>query len=97
MLEHLAQARAAQSPSARFSALLGQIQPASSEVAAYLIHKRTLETRLQQQFSAPAVEIIGSHSRGTAIRGVSDMDLLVRDLALESAPVHRGEVDASVR
>jgi len=62
----------------RFSALLRQIQPTEAELTAYYGHRRTLETRLHQQFGTTAVEIIGSHSRGTAIRGASDMDILVR-------------------
>jgi predicted nucleotidyltransferase len=78
MLEHLARARSAQSPSSRFAALLSHLQPTTAELAAYTGHKRTLETRLQQQLSASNVEIIGSHSRGTAIRGASDLDVLVR-------------------
>jgi len=78
MLENLARARSAQSPSSRFAALLAQLQPTTAELAAYVGHKRTLETRLRQQLGASNVEIIGSHSRGTAIRGASDLDILVR-------------------
>lgn len=78
MLEHLAHARALRAPGSRFAALLGNLQPTAAELSAYAGHRRTLETRLRQQFATPAVEVIGSHSRGTAIRGASDMDMLVR-------------------
>jgi len=78
MLEHLARARSAQSPGSRFAALLAHLQPTTAELTAYAGHRRTLETRLQQQFGTPAVEVIGSHDRGTAIRSASDMDILVR-------------------
>lgn len=78
MLEHLARARSSQSPSSRFAALLAQLQPTAAELAAYTLHKRTLEVRMRQQLGASNVEIIGSHSRGTAIQGASDLDILVR-------------------
>ena len=78
MLEHLARARSAQSPGSRFAALLAHLQPTTAELTAYAGHRRTLEIRLQQQFGTPAVEVIGSHDRGTAIRSASDMDILVR-------------------
>ena len=80
MLAHLAlaHARSLQSPGSRFSVLLAHLQPTAAEKSAYAGHRRTLEIRLQQQFEAPGVEVIGSHSRGTAIGGSSDMDILVR-------------------
>jgi hypothetical protein len=73
-----AHATASQSPSARFSALLRNLQPTGAELSAYTQHRRTLETRLHQHFGGPGLEVIGSHSRGTAITGMSDLDVLVR-------------------
>jgi predicted nucleotidyltransferase len=72
------QVSAGQSPAARFSALIRHLQPTSTELSAYAQHRRTLETRLHQHFGGPRLEVIGSHSRGTAISGVSDVDVLVR-------------------
>src|SRR5450432_3713773 len=77
MLEQLARARAAQAMGSRFSVLLTHLQPTPTKLNAYAGHRRTLEARLQQ-FATPAVEVIGSHDRGTAIRDASDMDILVR-------------------
>lgn len=62
--------------SERFFSLLDSIQPGSIELAKYESHRSTVATRLAKVFPGIKVEVIGSHARGSAIAGSSDLDLL---------------------
>lgn len=68
----------------RFQTLLSGIQPTQAELATYEGHMGTVGRRLATSFPGTRVELIGSHSRGTAIAGASDLDLMAhvpRDVA----------------
>ncbi len=52
------------------------LQPLESEVTAAYQHTATIRARLNKSFLVASVVRIGSHSRGTAIRTHSDVDLL---------------------
>lgn len=62
----------------RFMTLLYSIQPSDRELAQYDSHRSTVATRLATVFPGTTVDVIGSHERGSAISGVSDLDLLAR-------------------
>jgi predicted nucleotidyltransferase len=59
----------------RILRLLDSIQPGTAELDKYESHHSTVAARLSKVFPGTKVEIIGSHSRGSAISG-SDLDLL---------------------
>lgn len=63
-------------PNLALRRLAHQLQPLESEVAAAYQHLATIRTRLNKSFHVASVHRIGSHSRGTAIRTHSDVDLL---------------------
>jgi hypothetical protein len=56
--------------------LAEELQPRGSEVAAAYAHTASLRVRLGKSFHVAAIKRIGSHSRGTAIRTYSDVDIL---------------------
>lgn len=56
--------------------LVSRLQPREAEVAAAYQHLATIRARLNNSFHVAAVVRIGSHSRGTAIRTHSDVDIL---------------------
>jgi hypothetical protein len=56
--------------------LAQRLQPLESEVEAAYRHVATIRARLHKSFTVAAVVRIGSHSRATAIRTHSDVDLL---------------------
>lgn len=58
-------------------ALAHRIQPLASELQSAKLHRAVARTRLEQSFDVSRVLAIGSHSRKTAIRRYSDLDLLV--------------------
>lgn len=61
----------------RFSRVLERIAPHDSEVDALKAHKNTIEAALAREFEHyNRVEVIGSHTRDTAIRSYSDVDYL---------------------
>lgn len=60
----------------RFQTLLGRIQPTDVESEKYDSHRRTIARRLGEAFPETHVQVIGSHSRGTAIHGSSDLDIM---------------------
>ncbi len=66
------------SVSDQFRTLLDRLQPTPLEQSQYERHTKTVRTRLKAVFDNSIVEQIGSHSRGSAVRSVSDLDLLFR-------------------
>jgi hypothetical protein len=58
----------------RFQTLLERIEPLSTELAAAYRHTASVKTRLAKSFTLKKFVVIGSHARGTAIRGWSDVD-----------------------
>lgn len=71
-----------------FLKLLNKIEPRDSDKQAYQSHRKSITSRLKRAFRAHRVELIGSFKRDTAIRGVSDIDLM---LILNSKEVARGK------
>lgn len=61
----------------RFQSLLARIQPTDAEYDRYDTHRRTIARRLADAFPQTRIQVIGSHSRRTAIHGASDLDLMV--------------------
>jgi hypothetical protein len=61
----------------RFSTLLERIAPSPTEVSDYSTHLRTINGAVEAALSINKTERIGSFTRGTAVRGVSDLDLMV--------------------
>lgn len=70
-----------------FLKLLNKIEPLDSDRRAYQSHRKSITNRLKREFKTHRVELIGSFKRETAIRGVSDIDLM---LILSSKEVARG-------
>jgi predicted nucleotidyltransferase len=68
--------RDCRNPNAALRLLAYRMQPKELEIAAALRHIATIRARLDKSFDISAVIRIGSHSRGTAIRAYSDVDLL---------------------
>jgi predicted nucleotidyltransferase len=62
----------------RLSSLLAQIEPNRSELEKYAGHRSSISGALESSFPGCKTIVIGSHSRGSAISGSSDLDLLVR-------------------
>lgn len=63
-------------PAVALRRLASRLQPLEAEVTAAYQHTATIRARLEKSFHVSAVLRIGSHSRGTAIRTYSDVDLL---------------------
>src|SRR5207248_9642421 len=61
----------------RFAQLLEKITPDASAERKFSDHQSSIETRLKSVFRTNRVERIGSYTRGSAIKGVSDIDLLL--------------------
>jgi hypothetical protein len=61
----------------RFSTLIERITPTATEVAAYSTHLKTVGSAVETALEINRTERIGSFSRGTAVRAVSDLDLMV--------------------
>jgi len=59
-----------------FSTLLERIQPLESEILQAESHAASMKSRLEKQFELVKFELMGSHSRGSAIRRFSDVDYL---------------------
>ena len=57
-----------------FQNLLSRIQPLQSEIDKAEGHAQTIKSRLEKSFGLRKFLLVGSHSRGTAIRGFSDVD-----------------------
>lgn len=70
-----------------FLKLLNRIEPLDSDKRAYQKHRKSITSRLKKAFQTHRVELIGSFKRDTAMRGVSDIDLM---LILSSKEVTRG-------
>lgn len=63
--------------SGSFQTLLSQIQPREVELQAAERHYLTVRSRLASVFNVKKFVLVGSHARGTSIRGKSDVDLFV--------------------
>ena len=61
----------------RFQKLLDRIEPLGTELSKAQTHASSIESRLNQAFGVVKFGIGGSHERGTAIRGTSDVDYFV--------------------
>jgi hypothetical protein len=60
-----------------FTKLLERVQPLESEVGALKAHRSTIEQGLRAEFANfNRLTVIGSHTRGSAIKQVSDVDYL---------------------
>lgn len=67
---------------ASFNTLLARIEPLETELAQAQQHADSIKQCLRGAFQLSKFQAVGSHSRGTAIRAVSDLDvfaLLARD------------------
>ncbi|WP_377157802.1 nucleotidyltransferase [Roseateles sp. UC29_93] len=64
-------------PQFNMLALASRIQPLDSELSAAKLHCASVRARLEKAFAVSAVQNIGSHCRGTAIRRHSDLDVMV--------------------
>jgi len=67
---------------AAFQRLLAKIAPVQGEVNRVLVHGGSIKSRLDTSFRLRKFMKVGSHARGTAIRGFSDIDffaVLARD------------------
>lgn len=64
-------------PQFNMLALSSRIQPLDSELSAAKLHRASIRARLEKAFAVSAVQNIGSHCRGTAIRRYSDLDVMV--------------------
>lgn len=71
-----------------FNSLLSSIEPRDSDLRIYESHRNSVTRRLETVFRTNRVELIGSHCRGSAIRGTSDIDLM---LILSVSEVRWGE------
>jgi predicted nucleotidyltransferase len=57
-----------------FIKLLSRIQPSDAEIEKATTHASTMKSRLEKYFTLSKFELIGSHSRGSAIKRYSDVD-----------------------
>lgn len=64
-------------PQSNMIALSSRLQPLDSELSAAKVHRASVRSRLEKSFAISAVQNIGSHCRGTAIRRYSDLDVMV--------------------
>jgi hypothetical protein len=73
----------------RLSRLLEAIAPTTRELEAAEQRANRISTRLSKDFDIRRVSYVGSHSKGTAVRSYSDVDLLIvvsRDEARKWSP-----------
>src|SRR5690349_9781897 len=61
-------------PRLSMGALIARIQPSELELNTARLHMATVRARLQATYPEGRMIVIGSHPRGTAISGVSDID-----------------------
>ena len=61
----------------RFSILIERITPGATETSAYSTHLKTVGNAVEAALEINRTERIGSFSRGSAVKGVSDLDLMV--------------------
>jgi hypothetical protein len=61
----------------RFATLIARLAPTGAELAAYSTHLRTVTSAIEAALEINRTERVGSFSRGTALRGISDVDLMV--------------------
>lgn len=61
----------------RFSILIERITPSATETTAYSTHLKTVGNAVEAALEINRTERIGSFSRGSAVKGVSDLDLMV--------------------
>lgn len=64
-------------PQLNMLALASRIQPIETELLAAKLHRSSVKSRMEKAFALHSVRAIGSHSRSTAIRQFSDLDLMV--------------------
>jgi len=70
-----------------FKTLLARIEPTARDSTVYDTHRQSITRRLETVFSTTKVDLIGSYSRGSGIRSISDIDLLLK---LKRDEVRRG-------
>jgi predicted nucleotidyltransferase len=61
----------------RFKTLIGWTEPSSTSQQLFESHSASVTARLKAAFSVVKLLVIGSHSRGTAVANISDIDLLL--------------------
>jgi hypothetical protein len=64
-------------PQLNMLALANRVQPLDSELLAARQHRASVKSRMERAFALHSMRDIGSHSRATAIRQYSDLDLMV--------------------
>jgi hypothetical protein len=57
-----------------FQKLLARIRPPAGELFKARAHAATIKTRLENSFKLRKFVVVGSHSRGSAVRSYSDFD-----------------------
>ncbi len=62
--------------SAYFQQKAVRVQPSEAALARARVHAQQIRRRLETSFEVKRIDLIGSHAKGTAIRGSSDLDLL---------------------
>lgn len=72
----------------RFRSLLQEIAPQSVEVTRAKRHFKGIKTRVAKSYSVARASIIGSHVKGTAVKRLSDVDVL---LVLRRDAIKRGD------
>lgn len=60
----------------RFKTLIQRIEPLGTEISKSKTYADSIKTRLNKDFNLKKFELIGSYSRGTAIKNYSDVDYL---------------------
>jgi tRNA nucleotidyltransferase (CCA-adding enzyme) len=61
----------------KFATLIQRIAPTPAENSAFSSHLKTVSAAAEAVLEINRTERIGSFSRGTAVRGISDLDLMV--------------------
>lgn len=61
----------------RFKTLIERVEPSATAQQLFQSHRASVTARLKAVFAANKVMLIGSHARGTALGGSSDIDLLL--------------------
>src|SRR4051794_27986827 len=62
----------------RFETLLSRISMSSQVENAFETHRQTVAAALKSEFRVNRIEKMGSFSRGSALSGISDLDLLAQ-------------------
>lgn len=61
----------------RFNKLLAALEPTNAHLLTVESHRSSVGSTLRSAYARSRVKLIGSQSRGSAVRGISDLDLMV--------------------